>query len=181
MGQKLMQEPFMQTYTGKTIKILDPDPDMICIQDIAHHLALINRYCGATLVPYSVAQHSVLVSNLCSPEDALWGLMHDSAEAYVQDIQRPLKQLLGTAYSDIEDRFLQAIANHFGLTYPMPSIIKTYDNIALLTERRDLMLDQGEDWGISGVSILPGKIVDKTWNEVEMDFVLTFLCTGGRV
>lgn len=31
------------TYTGQTYRSVNPDPDMICIEDIAHALSLICR------------------------------------------------------------------------------------------------------------------------------------------
>ena len=58
---------WIQTYTGKAFDLLNPTPEMVEVTDIAHHLALINRFTGATAVPYSVAQHSVLVSQVVPP------------------------------------------------------------------------------------------------------------------
>lgn len=51
---------FICTYTGRKFYPLDPRPEDVCIEDIAHALALVNRFGGHTRVPYSVAQHSVL-------------------------------------------------------------------------------------------------------------------------
>src|SRR5687767_12883862 len=73
---------FIQTYSGRTVEPYDPDPAAICVLDIAHHLSMLCRFTGAVRQFYSIAQHSVLVSALCDPEDALAGLLHD-AEEYV--------------------------------------------------------------------------------------------------
>jgi len=40
----------------------NPDPAKIRVEDVAHGLAAIPRFGGHTAQPYSVAQHSVLVS-----------------------------------------------------------------------------------------------------------------------
>lgn len=80
----------MLTVSGKRIDLLNPDMSQIDIEDIAHHLALINRFTGATAVPYSVAQHSCLVAEVVGFE----GLMHDAHEAYIQDISTPVKHAL---------------------------------------------------------------------------------------
>ena len=43
----------------------------------------------------SVAQHSVLVSELVEDRSAaLWGLLHDASEAYLHDLTRPLKRAI---------------------------------------------------------------------------------------
>jgi hypothetical protein len=65
---------------------------MICIEDIAHSLALTNRYNGMTRYPYSVAEHCVRMA-LCDdlPGHPLAKLLHDAAEAYIGDIVKPFK------------------------------------------------------------------------------------------
>jgi len=81
-------------------------PEDICIEDIAHHLALINRFNGATKRPISVAQHSVYVARLCwdlSWETQLQALLHDATEAYLGDITKWLKNTpMFAAYRGLE-------------------------------------------------------------------------------
>ena len=88
------QAPSTLTYTGKTYHFSDPKDEDIDIVDIAHALSLLCRYNGATEDFYSVAEHSVIVSRLVSPEFAFEGLMHDAAEAYCGDVISPLKRML---------------------------------------------------------------------------------------
>lgn len=45
------------TYTGRHIDPVNPDPDMICIEDIAHALSLICRGNGHVQTFFSVGQH----------------------------------------------------------------------------------------------------------------------------
>ena len=90
-----MIEPWIQTFSGLKFDYKNINPDTIRIEDIAHHLANICRYTGAKKNHYSVAQHSVLVSMILPPGLALSGLMHDSAEAYTGDMNKPLKDFLG--------------------------------------------------------------------------------------
>ncbi len=127
------------TYSGIQVSITDPTIDMISIVDIAHALSHQCRYAGHVREFYSVAQHSVLVSWNVPSEFAKEGLLHDAAEAYVQDIIRPIKHMDGMqSYRELEEKFDRLIAEKFGLQYPWHSCVKEADNRAVLTERRDL-------------------------------------------
>lgn len=120
---------WMLTSTGKKYWPLDPHPDDIDIHDIAHHLSLLCRFTGACSHFYSVAEHSVLVSELLEREDpklAMLGLMHDATEAYLGDVGRPLKAHL-PEYVAIENNNWLAIADHFGLPDDMPPSVKKAD------------------------------------------------------
>jgi hypothetical protein len=50
----------IRTFTGRYVNPLAVRARDICMEDIAHHLSIINRYTGASPWPMSVAQHSVL-------------------------------------------------------------------------------------------------------------------------
>ena len=94
---------FMHTSNGQQYWPLDPRPEEVHLEVVAHHLATRARYNGATQHPiyhdrilYSVAEHSVLVSRFLEevmgrPDLALEGLLHDGSEAYNGDLIRPLK------------------------------------------------------------------------------------------
>lgn len=132
---------WMQTFTGRQFWPIDPRPEEVSIVDIAHSLANQCRYAGHCKSFYSVAQHSVIVSQICDPKDALWGLLHDAAEAYLVDLPRPIKRYseLGEHYRDLEANLLQVVCERFGLTLPEPLSVKRADDVALVTEMRDLM------------------------------------------
>ena len=87
-----LRDYWFTTYTGKKFHIFDPSLDEIDIADIAHSLSLICRYGGHLPEHYSVAQHSVLVSNLVPENIALEALLHDAEEAYTGDMIRPFKK-----------------------------------------------------------------------------------------
>lgn len=95
-----MSNYIIPTFTGKLFDLLEPTEDMICIEDIAHHLSLMNRFCGATKFPYSVAYHSIFVSNNLSDNLKLEGLLHDAEEAYIHDLTAPFKELIRSAYDE---------------------------------------------------------------------------------
>ena len=66
-------------------------PDDFDVYDTAVALSRINRFCGHTAEPYSVAQHAVVVSYLVPDWAALVALHHDSAEAFIGDMPKHVK------------------------------------------------------------------------------------------
>jgi hypothetical protein len=128
------------TVSGRKIDFLAPDPDELVIEDIATGLAHINRFAGQTLVPYSVAQHSVYCSLYC-PSHPFDALMHDFPEAYMSDVPRPLKRMLGEAWVELEHRLYEVGAAKFGMLPKIPPEVKDVDDRMLFTERRDIQPD----------------------------------------
>lgn len=131
------KEAKIKTYTGQIFDLWNPIPEQVSIPDIAHALSNICRFGGHTRVHYSVAQHSVLVSSQLNSKDALVGLLHDAAEAYVGDMVKPLKNAL-PEFSEVEARIWQAICSRFGIDPVLPLSVKTADLRMLRTEQRDL-------------------------------------------
>jgi len=85
-----------------------------------------------------VAEHSVRGSQLCAPEDALWGLLHDASEAFLSDIPAPLKELSELGPYPAAERALQrTIAARFGLSPAQPVSVAEADRKMLHTEIRD--------------------------------------------
>lgn len=136
-----MSNTWMQTVSGVVFEPLQPQLDRIHIEDIAHGLSMICRFGGHSREFYSVAEHSVYVSLACDPADAMAGLLHDAAEAYVGDMIRPLKHMPEmTFYRDAEDWVLDTIFEKAGLPSGggeqlLPPSVKHADNAVLAAER----------------------------------------------
>ncbi len=132
---------WMTTYTGTKFNPLKPTPEMIEIRDIAHALSLVCRWGGHTTEFYSVAQHCVCVSEICLPQDAKKGLLHDATEAYIGDMIRPLKYLkqMYKVYKTIEGRIDNAIAVKVGLdSLDKPESVQWADTVMLAAEAINL-------------------------------------------
>lgn len=116
------------------------------IRDVAHHLALINRFNGATSRPYSVAEHSLLCERIAAAQGAdaglrLAALMHDAHQAYVGDVTSPAKHCLGVEWIGFEAMHKANLRSAFGLRALFAGHagqVQQIDLIALATERRDL-------------------------------------------
>lgn len=125
----------IKTFTGMYVTPHNLTAEMVNIDDIAHALSRICRFGGHCAGFLSVAEHSVHVSRLVPPEFQLDALLHDASEAYLGDMCRPLKRMEEMqAYRDAEQRAERAVAEFFGLTYPMPDVVRRADSERLKVE-----------------------------------------------
>lgn len=145
MAKTLEAGPYIQTVSGRRFNPLEPDPLLIDIGDIARALSNQCRFGGHCRSFLSIAQHSCIVADLVgleggTPEESLWGLLHDASEAYLVDLPHPLKHRseLGRLYAEVESGLQQAICKRFGLPLEPPARLKPIDRAVLATERRDL-------------------------------------------
>jgi hypothetical protein len=132
-------EPQVSTLSGE-LSLLNPDPKSMRRDDIITALRHQCRYGGHTTEPVSILQHSINVWLLAladgaSFDDQREALWHDAPEAYILDVPRPLKRLLGDTYAQIEHRFEVAVGTALGvdLTNP-PADLRKWDTEALASE-----------------------------------------------
>ncbi|SRR6266478_4567415 len=143
-----MSEAYIRTFTGVLFDLLEPQPEMVCIEDIGHALSQIPRYTGHCIFPYPVAQHLRVGSYLVPEEFAYDFFCHDFSEAYLNDWARPLKHFTeaGKEYRKIERRVQSVIADALGFSKVEPPIVKVYDTRMLYTERSQLMKGSTRVW-----------------------------------
>ncbi len=159
------------TNTGREHAIVGTSPQHpqrpITIEEIAHALAQINRLNGHACRPYSVAEHSMLVSDIAraegaSPVQRLAALLHDAHDAYTGDVASPIKWALGQAWADFEHAQEAAVHTALGVRSAMVAhrtSIKRWDLIALATERECLL-------PYEGATSTPWPILDTPGHEV---------------
>ncbi|MCP1832797.1 phosphohydrolase [Bradyrhizobium sp. USDA 4545] len=169
---------WIQTYTGRRFWPLDPRPEDVAIEDIAHALSLICRFGGHCLRFYSVGQHSIYVSQHCDPADALAGLLHDGSETYLLDMLRPVKRDMPD-YRAAEARCQWAVYEAFGLPPETPASVKRADRSMLLTERQQIMAPTDEVWDVDGYSPINVRIAHCSPRAVEQLFLDRFELLGG--
>lgn len=129
---------FIQTSQGRKFDVISCELDEIEIEDIAHGLSHICRFGGQIPTFYSVAQHSFEMSYLAPEIYQLEALMHDASEAYLGDVCKHLKDLLGSSYKTLEYDLMIKIATKFKFAYPSPPVIKVLDNDMLETEFKQI-------------------------------------------
>lgn len=176
---------WVDTWTGKKVDLLNPDPDQIEIEDIAHHLAILPRFTGATKHPYSIAQHSMYVSMMVPEYLQLHALLHDAHEAYINDINTPLKEAINTYSPNFDDPLRviadgldEAIRTKFDLE-PLDSFgifeIKRADMQAMADEKLWLKPNSQYDWAEYGLPPPAGRIeATLTWREAKEAFLERF-------
>ena len=151
---------WIQTYTGVQFWPLDPRPEDVRLEDIAHALSLKCRFNGHCREFYSVAQHSVHVARdvlrrgVCHEASEKsrtntfrLALLHDAAEAYLPDVCRPIKSSW-PGFDRLEERLLECVCEALGVVVGCEewATIKHCDNMLLATEARDLMGPPPAPW-----------------------------------
>lgn len=156
---------WMITYTGGEFWPLDPRPEEINMEDIAHSLALLCRFNGHCQKFYSVAQHSVIVSQIVnSPRDRLPALLHDAAESYIGDIIIPFKNSLNQV-KKIEKEIMDAVHSRFGVGNYDADEVKRADKIALFAEMREL--ERAPETGERRRTALKRKTIESVLHSLE--------------
>ncbi len=147
---KMKSGPSIMLASGKWFDLLDPWNSEFTIHDIAQGLSNICRYSGQCSGFYSVAEHSIHVSDTVE-SFKLEALLHDAAEAFLGDITRPLKLLL-PKYKEIEASVEAAIFERFGLDPAAKVVVKQADLQVLAAEQGQVM-PEGTDYWAAGSAI----------------------------
>ncbi len=149
--KKTTARAWQRMLSGRRLDLLDPSPFDVEIEDIAHGLARVARWNGQTIgdEPFSVAEHSVLVEELCHRLRPGWparwrlaALLHDAPEYVIGDMISPFKAALGYDYKSFEHRLESAIHLRFGLPADLPktveALIKRADRASAFLEATQL-------------------------------------------
>lgn len=134
------------SYSGRSISLLSPRAEDLCIEDMILSLARTPRFNGQTLGRineiYSVAQHAVLLSYLVPQKEAFSALIHNLHTATIGEIISPVKGLIGDPFLGLKNIHQAQIHQHFDLIWPQATktrmAIEAANRTALNIEKRDL-------------------------------------------
>lgn len=150
--------------SGAVFDYNNPDRSGVNIDDIATALSNVCRFSGHLYQFYSVAQHAVNASHIVAPQFAFTALMHDTAEAFTNDLPTPLKRAF-PIFKELEVKIEQAMSNKFGFQYPLPPEVRYADSQMLKIEKIILKRDHDHWPELDGVEI------DHALRRVNMDLI----------
>ena len=152
----------LETVSGKKIDVTNPEPSTIDISDIAWALSRMPRFSGHSIpyIPYSVAQHCIQVMKELAPHGPriqLHGLIHDAAEAYINDLPSPIKHIpeIHAVISKLEDKLMLTNYEAIGINPPTDEehiIVKIADKNQQAVEAYNFMYSRGSDWNLPKVT-----------------------------
>ena len=152
----------LETVSGRKIDVTNPSSSTIEITDIAWALSRMPRFSGHSIpyIPYSVAQHCIQVMKELAPHGPkiqLYGLLHDAAEAYMNDLPSPIKHIpeIHAVISKLEDKLMLTIYEAIGVDPPTDEeeqIVKIADKHQQAVEAYNFMYSRGSDWNLPKVT-----------------------------
>ena len=169
---------------GRTVDLLDLQPEDIAAVPLGDALAKLNRFSGRSPEPWSVAAHSVLVEQLCPPGLGPWALLHDAHEAILGDMTTPAVEFiahagriphLAEAIATVKGRIDRVIGAAWGV--PVRSVsreIRRADRIALQAEAilflhaKPVLFDPQDDEDIDrALGLLRGMQAASEWRSAR--------------
>jgi hypothetical protein len=190
---------YVSTVNGNNFYFDEEETNELFIEDISHHLSLVNRFSGATAYPYSVAQHSLNVESIlaqrgCSIAVRLIGLLHDAHESFSSDIPTPFTRFYDPSniIKNAQKRLDVMIWDSLDLTEVVANLsesdqweIKWADSLACALEvscvnlfpvEPDWIFDFVNDAGlITDIDQFDIDTEEKNWRSIRDVFVFRFM------
>jgi len=166
---------WIHTFSGNKFYAFDPRPEDINIEDIAHALSLTCRYSGHCNKFYSVAEHSIILSRIVDPKFALEALLHDSPEAYLTDIPRPIKHMFkdyNLPFKELEDAIYKVIAEKYGANPEIPEEVHELD-YHIVADEATVLFDPVPHW-CQWYNPIGAKLACWDWERAEREFLRRF-------
>lgn len=135
----------IETISHKTVDFNNLEESEIDLHDIASGLSKLCRFAGQIPCHYSVAEHSVILSELMllsgyNKETCMYALLHDATEAYMGDVTAPVKRLCPD-FTRLEEKLMLIISNRLipvnGSTVINLSAVDHFDKVVMLNMELD--------------------------------------------
>ena len=170
---------FQTLYSGQRFYPPYLKPEDVNLRDICRSLSMQCRFGGHVKRFLSVAEHSVLVSNLAKIHNesdyvVLACLVHDFAEAYVTDIPKPVKDVM-PQFSAVEKMVEAVVLKQLGFApefFPHEKI-QGYDWLALHVEASQVMKNPPVDWLMDLSTTKAKDIKINCWSPEDAERVLS--------
>lgn len=180
------KDAWIQTASGHRFHPFAPRTTWIHPTDVSRGLSKAPRFQGQIDqelpdLTYSVAQHSVYVSQIVSPRAKMWGLCHDAAEAFISDLATPIKFWIPD-FKEMEDGILDAIIKQWDIEIDdeIHAEVKAADNWMLHQEGAQLMHDPfttdfyppiTREFQPVSIAIWPTQVARQIWMETYYELV----------
>ena len=150
MSEVRLEDCWISLLSGTTFNYNFPEESDVTIDDLAAATSNICRFAGHLPRFYSVAQHLVNASRLVegitgdiNDSRVFDALMHDTAEAFTNDLPTPLKWAL-PIFKELEVKIESAMGEKFGFEFPYPPLVKEVDTLMLMLEKYYVKEEFGE-------------------------------------
>lgn len=148
-------------HSGILFDVFNPNPEDLKVIDMGHALSHLCRYGGHCPKFYSVAQHSVLCSYYPgTPKEQMEFLMHDTSEAFLIDLPRPIKRNI-PEYVRIENNLLEVIFKQFNLTFPLTDMVHQVDDAMLHYEYNEFFTNPNADFDFWSPEKAKAKFIER--------------------
>lgn len=164
----VLDDHWISLLSGAQFNYNKPEESGVTVDDLASALSNVCRFSGHLPCFYSVAQHLVNTSRIVDVEFAFDALMHDTAEAFTNDLPTPLKWAL-PIFKELETKIESAMAKKFGFNYPYSSEVKQADTEMLILEKLYVKKDTSSWPNYEGIKVdhLVDKVDLKPWQPVR--------------
>jgi hypothetical protein len=141
MTGAVMMGDGIRLLSGGMFDYNSPADSPVHISDIAGALSKVCRFAGHVPQFYSVAQHAVNASLIVPLEHSFTALLHDTAEAFTNDLPTP-SEVRNSSFQRARSSGSRAQwLFRFSFTYPLPEPVKLADLQMLALEKQYLKRD----------------------------------------
>jgi len=163
-----LKDQWISLLSGGQFNYNKPEESDVTLDDLATALSNICRFSGHLPYFYSVAQHLVNTSRIVPVEYAFDALMHDTSEAFTNDLPTPLKWAL-PIFKELEVKIEGAMAEKFGFNFPYDPVVKEADTNMLILEKLYVKKDMSVWPNYAGIEVdhLLDKVDLKPWQPVR--------------